>query len=109
MADSQINYDILRLKSKNAFSAIIKKLAIDFNLTPIITEAFFQQFCQYFQEHANVSLSSGELSHESVASDEPSSKHIRMARKVTARLKLIDFKSDMEVLASIGLAGVRLH
>jgi hypothetical protein len=109
MANPQTNYGILRLKSKDARSAIIQKLATDFNLTPIIAEAFFQQFCQYFQQHANVSLSSGEVSYEAVAADEPASKHIRLARKVTVRLKLIDFNSDLEALASFGLAGLRRH
>ncbi len=109
MSNTQTNYGISRLKSKDARSAIIQKLATDFNLTPIIAEAFFQQFCQYFQQHANVSLSSGEVSYEAVAADEPASKHIRLARKVTVRLKLIDFNSDLEALASFGLAGLRRH
>jgi hypothetical protein len=109
MAKSKTQYGLTRLKSKDARSAIIQKLAADFNLTPIIAEAFFQQFCQYFEQHANVSLSSGEVSYEAVAADEPPSKHIRLARKVTVRLKLIDFASDLEALASFGLAGLRRH
>lgn len=46
----------LCLKSKAARAAIIQKFAAAFNLTPIIAEAFYQQFSLYFQEHANVSL-----------------------------------------------------
>jgi hypothetical protein len=100
---------ILRLKSKDARNAIIQKLAADFNLTPIIAEAFYQQFSLYFQEHANISLSSGEIAYEAVAADEPPAKHIRLARKITLRLKLIDFNTDLEALASYGLAGLRRH
>jgi hypothetical protein len=100
---------ILRLKSKDARNAIIQKLAADFNLTPIIAEAFYQQFSLYFQEHANISLSSGEIAYEAVAADEPAAKHIRLARKITVRLKLIDFNTDLEALASYGLAGLRRH
>ncbi|HDM77506.1 MAG TPA: DUF1670 domain-containing protein [Deltaproteobacteria bacterium] len=109
MVDQQSNYGILRLKSKNARSAIIQKLATDFNLTPIIAEAFYQQFTLYFQEHANISLSSGEIAYEAIAAEEPPSKHIRLARKITVRLRLIEFNSDLQALAAYGLAGLRRH
>ena len=66
------SYGIKRLESKNAKNAIIQKLATDFNLTPIIAEAYYQQFSHYFNEHANISLSSGEISYEAVSADEPS-------------------------------------
>jgi biotin operon repressor len=109
MADAQGAYGLLRLKSKEARAAIIQKLASDFNLTPIIAEAFYQQFALYFQEHANVSLSTGEIAYEAVAAREPAGKHIRMTRKVTTRLKLLEFNSDLEALVNYGLAGLRRH
>lgn len=109
MANNQGHYGLLRLKSKNARSAIVQKLAQDFNLTPIIAEAFYQQFALYFEEHANVSLSTGEIAYEAVAAEEPAGKHIRLTRKVTVRLKLIDFNTDLEALANFGLAGLRRH
>ncbi len=102
-------YGVLRLKSKEARAAIIQKLATDFNLTPIIAEAFYQQFSLYFEEHANVSLSTGEIAYEAVAAEEPAGKHIRLTRKVTVRLKLIDLNSDLDALANYGLAGLRRH
>lgn len=83
-------YGIKRLESKNAKNAIIQKLSQDFNLTPIIAEAFYQQVSVYFSEHSNISLSSGEVSYEAVCSTEPAGKHIRLTRKVTCRLKLMD-------------------
>ena len=49
------SYGLKRLESKHARNAVIQKLAVDFNLTPLIAEAFFQQFSLYFEEHANVS------------------------------------------------------
>lgn len=109
MVDVKNNYGIKRLKSKDAKNAIIQKLAVDFNLTPIIAEAFYQQFSLYFQEHANISLSSGEVAYEAVAAEEPAGKHIRLTKKVTVRLKLIDLNTDLEVLANYGLAGLRRH
>ena len=108
-AQQQDEYGILRLKSKDARAAIIQKLGTDFNLTPIVAEAFYKQFSLYFEEHANVSLSTGEIAYEAVAAEEPAGKHIRLTRKVTVRVKLIDFNSDLEALASYGLAGLRRH
>ena len=102
-------YGLKRLESKNARNAIIQKLSQDFNLTPIIAEAFYKQVSIYFQEHSNISLSSGEVSYEAVSSTEPAGKHIRLTRKVTCRLKLMDISSDFEVLADYGLAGMRRH
>ena len=109
MVEKNTDYGINRLKSKNAQNAIIQKLATDFNLAPIIAEAFYQQFTQYFDEHANVKLSSGEIAYEAVSATEPAGKHIRVARKITARLKLIEFNTDLDALANHGLAGLRRH
>lgn len=103
------SYGIQRLKSKDAKRAIVQKLSKDFNLTPIIAESFYQQFSQYFQEHANIKLSSGEIAYEAVHASEPAGKHIRITRKVTVRLKLIDFNTDLDTLANFGLAGLRRH
>ena len=109
MVKKEKSYGLNRLKSKDARAAIVQKLAVDFNLTPIIAEAFYKQFSLYFQEHANISLSSGEIAYEAVASDEPAGKHIRLTRRISVRLKLIDLNSDLDVLANYGLAGLRRH
>jgi hypothetical protein len=101
------SYGLKRLESKNAKNAIIQKLSQDFNLTPIIAEAFYKQVSIYFNEHSNISLSSGEVSYEAVCSTEPAGKHIRLTRKVSCRLKLMDINSDFDALASFGLAGMR--
>jgi len=109
MVNTRSEYGIKRLESKNARNAIVQKLAEDFNLTPIIAEAYYQQVSRYFEAHANIALSSGEIAYEAVADDEPAGKPIRVARKVTVRLRLYDFNSDFDVLASYGLAGLRRH
>ena len=109
MADKNLNYGVKRLTCKTARNAIIQRLANDFNLTPIIAEAYYQQFDQYYREHTNISLSGGEVAYEAVAADEPAGKHIRLTRKVTVRLRLIDLNTDLEALANYGLAGLRRH
>ena len=48
MASQEEQYGALRLKSKEARAAIVQKLGTDFNLTPIIAEAYYQQVAQYF-------------------------------------------------------------
>ncbi|GJQ63109.1 MAG: hypothetical protein SCALA702_21620 [Melioribacteraceae bacterium] len=98
-----------RFESKNAKNAIIQKLATDFNLTSIIAEAFYKQVAIYFDENSNITLSSGEVSYEAVCSTEPAGKHIKLARKITVRLRLMDINSDFEALANFGLADLRRH
>ena len=100
---------IKRLQNKSSKEAIIQKLSMDFNLTPIIAEAYYSQFSSYYEEHSNVSLSSGEISYEAVSADEPAGKHIRLTKKTNVRLKLLDFNTDLTVLSDFGIAGVRRH
>jgi biotin operon repressor len=102
-------YGSIRLKSKNVKNAIIQKISQDFNLTPIIAEAYFRQISSYFNEHLDIKLSSGQIAYEAVAAEEPPSKHIALAKKVTTALTLNDFNSDLQVLADRGLAGLRRH
>lgn len=103
------DYGIKRLESKTARNAIIQKLASDFNLTPIIAEAFYKQFSLYFEQHANIKLSDGQIAYEAVAADEPAGKHIRLTRKITIKLNLIQLNTDLNALAQFGLAGLRRH
>ena len=100
-------YGIKRIESKNARAAIIQKISVDFNLMPIVAEAYYQQISTYFAQHADIQLTSGQICYEAVAAEEPAGKHIALAKKVSCRLKLNDVESDLEVLATYGLAGLR--
>jgi hypothetical protein len=102
-------YGVKRLESKTARSAIIQKIATDFNLMPIIAEAYYKQISSYFHEHANVELTSGQICYEAVAADEPAGKHIALTRKVSCRLTLNDVNVDFQILVNYGLAGLRRH
>ena len=106
---NQQAYGVKRLKSKTARAAIIQKIATDFNLMPIIAEAYYKQISSYFDQHANVQLTSGQICYEAVAADEPAGKHIALTRKVSCRLTLNDVNVDFEVLVNYGLAGLRRH
>ena len=100
-------YGIKRLESKNARAAIIQKISADFNLMPIVAEAYYKQISTYFEQHADVQLTSGQICYEAVAAEEPAGKHIALAKKVSCRLKLNDVEADLEVLGTYGLAGLR--
>ncbi|MDL1892633.1 hypothetical protein FBQ87_07035 [Sphingobacteriales bacterium CHB3] len=50
-----------RLQSKSIKNSIINNIAKDFNLTPILAEAYFTQIKDYFLQHADVKLSSGQI------------------------------------------------
>ncbi len=102
-------YGVKRIESKNARSAIIQKISEDFNLMPIVAEAYYKQISTYFAQHADVQLTSGQICYEAVAAEEPAGRHIALAKKVSCRLKLNDIDTDLEVLADYGLAGLRRH
>ena len=102
-------YGIKRLESKNARAAIIQKISADFNLMPIVAEAYYQQMSSYFEQHADIQLTTGQICYEAVAAEEPAGKHIALAKKISCRLTLNDINSDFEVLATYGLAGLRRH
>ena len=102
-------YGISRLESKNARAAIIQKISTDFNLMPLVAEAYYKQISSYFDQHADVQLTSGQICYEAVAAEEPAGKHIALAKKNSCRLTLNDTNADLEVLANYGLAGLRRH
>ena len=64
-------YGIKRIESKNARAAIIQKISADFNLMPIVAEAYYKQISSYFAQHADVQLTSGQICYEAVAAEEP--------------------------------------
>lgn len=102
-------YGTSRLRNKTAREAIIHSIGRDFNLTPILAEAYFSQVSTYFSQHADVSLSTGQICYEAVSADEPAGKHIALASRVSVRLTLFDPQVDLTILAESSLAGLRRH
>ncbi len=74
-------YGINRLESKNARAAIIQKISSDFNLMPLVAEAYYKQISTYFAQHAVVQLTSGQICYEAVAAEEPAGKHDALTMK----------------------------
>jgi hypothetical protein len=102
-------YGADRLRNKTAREAIIHAIGRDFNLTPIIAEAYFSQVATYFSQHADVTLATGQICYEAVSASEPAGKHIALAARVSVRLTLFDPQVDLTVLSEQGLAGLRRH
>ena len=107
--DELHGYGIRRLRDKSAREAIIHSIGRDFNLTPILAQAYFSQVSTYFSQHADITLNTGEVSYEAVSAQEPAGKHIALASRVSVRLTLFDPHVDLTVLVERGLAGLRQH
>jgi hypothetical protein len=102
-------YGASRLRNKSAREAIIHAIGRDFNLTPILAQAYFAQISTLFGQHADITLSTGQICYEAIAAREPAGKHIALAARVSVRLTLFDPAADLTILAEHGLAGLRRH
>lgn len=101
-------YGTARLAGKDAESAIVARICEDFNLTPVLARAHYEQMARYFADYGHMALRPGELCYLAVASEEPPGKPIIACRKVQVALELAT-SEDQEVLRSHGLAAMRQH
>jgi hypothetical protein len=99
-------YGTARLAAKDAESAIVARICEDFNLTPVLARAHYEQMARYFSEFGQMALQAGELCYLAVASEEPPGKPIIDCRKVQVSLELAT-PEDHEVLRKKGLAAMR--
>ena len=98
-----------RLQSKSVKQSIISSIARDFNLTPILAEAYFSQISAYFAQHAELDLRSGQLQYLAVEENEPAGKPIALCKKVSVKLTLHNPEEDLPVYKKSGLRGLRHH
>lgn len=98
-----------RLSSKSIQNSIINNIARDFNLTPILAEAYFNQIKKYFVEHANIELASGQLHYLAIDDREPAGRPVALCKKVSVHLTVHKPEEDLEVYKKSGLAGLRQH
>lgn len=99
-------YGTARLAAKDAESAIVARICEDFNLTPVLARAHYEQMARYFSDYGHMALRPGELCYLAVASSEPPGKPIVACRKVQVALELAS-PEDHEVLRTKGLAAMR--
>lgn len=100
------SYGTVRLAAKDAESAIVARIGEDFNLTPVLARAHYQQMARYFAEYGQVPTQPGELCYLGVAAEEPPGKPLAACRKLVVHLELAAAE-DREVLAGEGLASMR--
>lgn len=98
-----------RLQSKSVKNAIVNSISHDFNLTPVLAEAYFNQIKTYFLEHANLELTPGQMHYLAVDDREPAGKPVTLCRKVSVRLTVNLFDEDLTVYKDNGLSGLRQH
>ena len=98
-----------RLKSTSVRNAIINQIAEDFNLTPLLAEAYFSQIKDYFLEHTDLSLESGQIHYLAIDDREPAGKPVDLCRKVSVKLTMHNPDEDVEVYKKSGLTGLRQH
>lgn len=98
-----------RLKSKSVKNSIINNIARDFNLTPILAEAYFNQIKDYFTEHVQLNLTSGQVHYLAVDDREPAGKPVHLCRKRSVSLTLHNPDEDLTVYKKDGLAALRQH
>jgi hypothetical protein len=97
-----------RLKSKSVKNSIINNIARDFNLTPILAEAYFNQIKDYFTEQ-QLNLTSGQIHYLAVDDREPAGKPVQLCLKKSVHLSLHNPDDDLSVYKKDGLAALRQH
>jgi Protein of unknown function (DUF1670) len=99
-------YGTARLAAKDAESAIVARVCEDFNLSPVLARAHYEQRARCFAEYGQVPAQPGELCYLAVADDEPAGKPVAACRKVQVRLELTADEAR-RALAEHGLAAMR--
>jgi hypothetical protein len=99
-------YGTVRLAGKEAESAIVARISADFNLTPVLARAHYEQMARYFSEYGQVPAQPGELCYLAVSAVEPAGKPIAACQKLQVRLELAA-PGDVDVLRDKGLAAMR--
>lgn len=98
-----------RLLTKSVKNAIVNNIARDFNLTPILAEAYFTQIKNYFTEHTDFTLSSGQMHYLAIDDREPAGKPVTLCKKISVRLTVHNPDEDLGVYKQSGLSGLRHH
>jgi len=99
-------YGTARLAAKEAESAIVARICEDFNLTPVLARAHYEQMARYFADYGHLATRPGELCYLAVDTNEPPGKPIISCRKVLVRLELA-MPEDQEIVRTKGLAAMR--
>ncbi len=64
-------YGTERLATKDAQHTIVARISEDFNLTPVLARAHYEQMARYFADVGQLAREPGELCYLAVAAEEP--------------------------------------
>ncbi len=78
-------YGTARLAAKDAESAIVARICEDFNLTPVLARAHYEQMARYFADYGHMAIPPGELCYLAVAASEPPGKPIAACARCRCR------------------------
>jgi hypothetical protein len=106
MVDKQLSD---RLTSKTVRQSIISSISKDFNLIPILAEAYFNQIKDYFLGQSNIDIAPGQFHYLAIDENEPAGKPVALCRKVSVKLTLHNPEEDIDVYKKSGLHGLRQH
>ena len=98
--------EVERLKTKNPRDAIITNISQDFNLTPILAKAYYEQIEGYFKEHSGIELTAGQISYEGLSKLEPAGKPLKNCIKKSVRLTVCSPK-DLDLIKDNKLSAAR--
>jgi hypothetical protein len=70
-------YGTERLATKDAEQTIVARISEDFNLTPVLAKAHYDQMVRYFADVSELPREPGELCYLAVAAEEPPGKPLR--------------------------------
>ena len=99
-------YGTDRLAAKEVESAIVARICQDFNLTPVLARAHYEQMSRYFAEYGHMATRPGELTYLALDANEPPGKPVIACRKVQVVIELAA-PDDQEALRAKGLATMR--
>jgi Protein of unknown function (DUF1670). len=99
-------YGTERLATKDAEQAIVARISEDFNLTPVLARAHYEQMARYFADTGVLPKEPGELCYLAVAAEEPPGKPLALCKKRSIRLQLTAHR-DLDALRDEGLAAMR--
>jgi hypothetical protein len=99
-------YGTERLATKDAEQAIVARISEDFNLTPVLARAHYEQMARYFADTGVLPKEPGELCYLAVGAEEPPGKPLALCRKRSIRLQLTA-PQDLDALRERGLAAMR--
>jgi hypothetical protein len=98
-----------RLASKSVRQSIITRIGKDFNLTPLLAEAYFNQVQEYFLAHGQIDLATGQMHYLAIDENEPAGKPITLCKKLSVKLSVHCPEEDLAVYKKSGLRALRQH